>query len=209
VLFRSINNDVNNIKDIFKDICNIQPEEDDAVIYDENSITGEVIMESIDYNGIRIKLKAKLGSSITPMKFDIGFGDVITPKVRVSELSTLLNFPKPILSIYPLETAIAEKLNAMAEHSMINSRMKDFYDVYMILTKFNLSSKILKEAINKTFESRGTPLPEEFIIFKKEFYKGKQEQWKLFLENNKLDKEDINSFETVIKTLQKKLKAIL
>jgi len=206
---KQIKNDIAGVEAAFKEICAVKTAEDDAVIFDATSIKGESIMEATDYNGIRIKLKAKLGNSITPMKFDVGFGDVITPKTRTAALPAMLGLPQPILSIYPLETVIAEKLSAMAEHSLTNSRMKDFYDVYMILTKFDLKLDTLKTAINKTFENRGIALSKDFVIFKEDFYKTKQAQWELFLNNNKLNEADINNFEKVIKTIQKHLGTIL
>jgi predicted nucleotidyltransferase component of viral defense system len=206
---KQLANDIKTLKTTFKEICETKPDIDDAIIFDTNSITAEVIIETAEYNGVRLKLKAKLGSSITPMKFDIGFGDPITPQIRVSELPSMLNLPKPVLNIYPLETVVSEKLNAMLVHSLINSRMKDFYDVFMILTEFNLPKKTLKQAIKNTFASRGTELPKDMVIFREEFYKDKQSQWLRFLENNKLNSQKLNNFEFIIRTLKNKLKGIL
>ncbi len=206
---RNISNTTENIVKIFQEIISIQPEREDAVIFDTASVTAERIMEEGDYSGVRVKIKALMGTSVTPLTFDIAFGDIITPSARTLPLPFILAGQSPLMLLYPLESVIAEKFEAMVKLSFINSRMKDFYDVYSILYKFDIKEDTLKEAIQNTFKQRGTPLPQNTDIFSAEFAKEKQKLWELFLENNELQDSVPNNIKDVLLFIKKKIKPLL
>ena len=100
----------------------------DGLAFDTDSIQAERIVEDADYEGIRIRFLATLGSAKINMRIDIGFGDVVYPDPEESDLPTLLDFPPPRLLCYSRESSISEKLEAMVKLGVLNSRMKDFYD---------------------------------------------------------------------------------
>ncbi len=166
-------------------------------------------MEEGDYSGVRVKIKALMGTSVTPLTFDIAFGDIITPSARTLPLPFILAGQSPLMLLYPLESVIAEKFEAMVKLSFINSRMKDFYDVYSILYKFDIKEDTLKEAIQNTFKQRGTPLQQNPDIFSAEFAKEKQKLWELFLENNELQDSVPNNIKDVLLFIKKKIKPLL
>ena len=93
------------------------------------------------------------------LQVDVGFGDAITPEASLIEFPPLLDFPAPRLRAYPRETVVAEKLEAMVQLGMANSRMKDFYDVAVLAREFDFDGDLLARAIRATFERRGTVLP--------------------------------------------------
>jgi predicted nucleotidyltransferase component of viral defense system len=206
---RNISNTTENIVKIFQEIISIQQEREDAVIFDAASVTAERIMEEGDYSGVRVKIKALMGTSVTPLTFDIAFGDIITPSARTLPLPFILAGQSPLMLLYPLESVIAEKFEAMVKLSFINSRMKDFYDVYSILYKFDIKEDTLKEAIQNTFKQRGTPLQQNPDIFSAEFAKEKQKLWELFLENNELQDSVPNNIKDVLLFIKKKIKPLL
>jgi nucleotidyltransferase AbiEii toxin of type IV toxin-antitoxin system len=115
------------------------------------------------------------------MRIDIGFGDVVYPKPEVSELPTMLKSPAPQLLCYSRESSIAEKFEAMVKLRMLNSRMKDFYDIWLLSRQFDFNGTTLAEAIRLTFEKRGTAIPTEIEAFTKSFIDAKQTQWEAFL----------------------------
>ncbi len=124
------------------------------------------------------------------MQLDIGFGDTVSPKPTLVNFPTLLDFPAPKLRGYPRETTIAEKFQAMIELGLLNSRMKDFYDIWFLSQNFEFQGKQLSKSIKETFQKRktdfGTSTP---LIFTDEFAKNgaKQSQWKAFINNRHLD----------------------
>jgi predicted nucleotidyltransferase component of viral defense system len=168
------------LRDIFADIAAVPS--DDAVTYDTESITAERIKEDADYEGVRIKITARLGSMRKSLQFDIGFGDVVVPRPETLEYPTLLDMEKPVIKAYSKESVIAEKFEAMLYLAELNSRMKDFYDIYSLCTGFNFDGRVLHEAVLQTITRRGTHTPNEPTVFSKEFAnsKDKATQWGAF-----------------------------
>ena len=124
------------------------------------------------------------------MQMDIGFGDAITPQAAEAMYSVMLDQPAPVLLTYPRETAIAEKFEATVKLGIANSRMKDFHDLRSLAELFAFDGKTLFEAIRRTFERRGTPVPTNTAlptVFTSEFFddEAKQKQWKAFVSKNK------------------------
>jgi hypothetical protein len=133
--------------------------EDDGITFDAASIRAEDIRENDDYGGIRATFTATLDKAIIPLQVDVGFGDAITPAAEDREYPVLVGMAAPKLWMYPLETVIAEKLEAAVKLGMVNSRMKDFYDLLVIFRRFPYEDGTLAQAIEETFARRRTPLP--------------------------------------------------
>lgn len=134
--------------------------EDDGISFDAASIQVAEIRENDDYGGIRATCIATLDQAVIPLQVDIGFGDAITPAAVDREYPVLIGMAAPRLRMYPVETVIAEKLEAAVKLGMINSRMKDFYDLLVIFRSFQYDEAMLARAIGETFTRRGTPLPQ-------------------------------------------------
>ena len=104
-----------------------------------------------------MKVLSYLGTAKRRLQLDVGYGDVIVPEPQNLEYPGLLNLERPIINTYSLESVIAEKFEAMLRLSTINSRMKDFYDLYVISSLKSFDGRVLQEAISSTLERRGTP----------------------------------------------------
>lgn len=154
--------------------------EADGVTFDPASIQTERITEDSNYEGIRVRFQGKLDSARIHMQIDIGFGDVIFPAPKISELPTLLGSPAPQLLCYSRESAIAEKFEAMVTLGELNSRMKDFYDIWLLSRQFDFSGENLTEAIRLTFKRRETQIPNVISAFSEGFVMMKQIQWTAF-----------------------------
>ena len=133
--------------------------QDDGVTFDLASLKVGPIREGQEYGGVRVEVIARVTSAQVPLQIDIGFGDAITPEAVVVEFPALLDFPAPRLRAYPRETVVAEKLDAMVQLGMANSRMKDFYDLVVLARLFEFDGALLARAIRATFDRRKTPLP--------------------------------------------------
>lgn len=180
LLAKEIASDLNVLRNIFADVSAIPS--DDAVTYDPGSITTERIKEDADYEGVRIKIIGHLGNIRKSLQFDIGFGDVIVPKPETLEYPTLLDMDKPVIKAYSKESVIAEKFEAMLYLAELNSRMKDFYDIYSLCTSFDFDGRVLYEAIFQTIMRRGTRMPKNPTVFGKGFASStdKATQWGAF-----------------------------
>lgn len=119
------------------------------------------------------------------MQVDIGFGDVIFPKPKTINYPAILDFPSPHLKGYTTESVVAEKFEAMIKLGRLNSRMKDFYDIWLMTRQFQFKGEELTQAIRRTFERRGTGLPGKAPFFEAEIYNklsDRQQLWKTFLQ---------------------------
>ena len=183
--------------------------EPDGLEFDPNTIRTEPITEDTDYEGIRIRFKGTLGTARVPMQLDIGFGDVVYPEPEErSDFPAMLDFPAPRLLCYSRESGIAEKLDAMTRLGMLNSRMKDFFDIWLLSRRFDFEGPELAEAIRRTFERRGTPVPLEIVAFTRPFIDDKETQWAAFREKLSQDHVPI-SFEEVVTSLDRFLSPII
>lgn len=156
----------------------IQPE--DGLEFDENSIVAERITEDADYEGVRVRFIGKLDAARINMQLDIGFGDIIVPSPQRISLHSLLDFPQVDLNGYSMESAIAEKFEAMVKLGELNSRMKDFYDIWLLARFFDFDRENLCRAISETFKQRGTDLPVQITPFSDQFGQDKSQQWLTF-----------------------------
>jgi len=171
----------NEIDDICAQVTDIiSVEADDGLIFDSATIRGERIKEDADYEGVRVRFTGTLDNARVNMQIDVGFGDIIHPEPIEAELPTILDSPAPRLLCYSRESAIAEKFEAMIKLGMLNSRMKDFYDIWFLCRQFKFDGSELAVAIRLTLGNRGTEIPELITAFTDEFVKTKDKQWAAF-----------------------------
>jgi predicted nucleotidyltransferase component of viral defense system len=178
------------LQTIFVEMCRSTACGNDGMIFDADSIEISPIREDTEYGGTRFVLNAYLGQARIRLQFDIGIGDAITPSPELAEYPALLGHPAPRLKIYPMATAIAEKTEAMVSRGLLNSRMKDFYDIWLLSELFDHDYTTLCNALRNTFERRNVPLPTATPdAWTEEFSSNpaKVVQWRAFLRKNKLD----------------------
>lgn len=179
--------DTATVSKIFDEITATPTNEDDGLKFEP--ATAEPIRDENAYGGIRLRVMATLGKMRIPLQFDVGFGDAITPTTEERTWPGLLGYPDTRLVTYPVETAIAEKLEAMVSLDLSNSRMKDFYDLHWLATHLDLDRKTVREAIENTFARRQTNLPAAPpVAYTPAFHEAaaKVAQWNAFLRKNRL-----------------------
>ncbi|MBY3544843.1 nucleotidyl transferase AbiEii/AbiGii toxin family protein [Rhizobium laguerreae] len=160
-------------------------EADDGVTFDADTLHLDRIREALDYGGLRLRVIASISGARINLTIDIGFGDALEPGVEVLDYPSMLDFPMPRLRAYARETVIAEKFQAMVMLGLVNSRMKDFYDIWILSRSFDFSDDRLARAIAATFDRRETPIPIDLPdaltdAFAKD--QQKQRQWRAFIE---------------------------
>ncbi len=180
-LAKQLSSQFEDIKAIFKEICII--EVDDGVVYLANNIVTTRIKEDADYEGVRVLIECQLGQAKKLLQIDIGYGDVIVPSPQNMKYPTILDMENLEMLVYSIESVVAEKFEAMIKLAMFNSRMKDFYDIYMLSESFDFDGRILYEAIFETFQKRGTPYEQAPDVFSIGFHSidGKEKQWSAFM----------------------------
>ena len=141
----------------FQEICVISSE--DGLSFDRDSIDGSEILAAEESADVRVKLVGELADARIPMQIDIGFGDAVVPAPHREIYPTLLDLPPPRILVYPREAVVAEKLEAIVTLAATNSRMKDFYDIHALATRFRFDGPELTSAIRATFGRRSTPIP--------------------------------------------------
>jgi predicted nucleotidyltransferase component of viral defense system len=169
------------VEQAVRSICEVQ--EDDGILFDSQSVEGARIKEDDEYDGVRIKFRAQLAGARIPLQVDIGFGDAVYPEPELATFPVLLPMSAPIIRAYPKEASIAEKLHAMVELDIRNSRMKDFYDVWFMANTWAFQLASLRSAITISFQRRGAVLPNEIpFALTDEFLNDPQKvlQWKAF-----------------------------
>lgn len=196
----SISNEIDDIEEVVKEILKIAYE--DGVTFDANSVEAENIVEDGDYHGIRIKFYAYMENSRERVQLDIGFGDKIASGPIEIDFPTLLDFPVLKLKVYSVETAIAEKFEAIVSLQLQSSRMKDFYDVIFFAQHYEFKKDTLLKAILTTFNHRSMDVAQRMLIYEDKFRldESLQKLWKAFLERNRLF--SVLSFNELIIKLQ-------
>lgn len=146
LLGKQISNDINNIQTIFKEV--FSQDHKDGLIFSTDTMTIENITEDAKYSGVRIKIRCLLGNAANVISIDIGFGDIIIPKPIEMQFPCILDTePAPDINVYTMESIIAEKFHAMIKLGIMNSRMKDFCDIYMLSKTNNFEGIVLEEAL--------------------------------------------------------------
>lgn len=133
------------MKSVFQNI--LSQEIDDALVFDIDSITVEDITEFKEYHGLHISTASYLDRTRIPVGIDIGFSDVIYPDSVKMEFPVILDMEPPTVNAYSIESSIAEKLEAIIHNGYLNSRYKDFYDIYVLSTKYSFYHPLLNDTM--------------------------------------------------------------
>jgi predicted nucleotidyltransferase component of viral defense system len=178
---------VANVVSIIQEICE-QSAPDDGLDFAADAVVGERIIEAAEYGGVRVRFDAYLGNARVPMQIDVGFGDSVVPDPTLIRLPAMLEFPSPELHGYSRESAIAEKVHTMVRLGEINSRMKDFFDVWLLATRGSFDGEVLADAVQATFRQRATSIPGSPVALSDEFGRNpdRQVQWAAFLRRYRL-----------------------
>ena len=143
---------------LFRELCSLDAEPD-GLTFHPDSVRVTEIRGGQEYGGQRVQMLATLDNARIDLRVDIGFGDAVTPGVEEVEYPTLLGSPAPRLRAYPKETVVAEKLHAAVVLGVLNSRMKDYYDVWAMSRELRFDGPVLTSAIRATFKRRLTEIP--------------------------------------------------
>ena len=188
---------------VFRTICSIAV--DDGIVFDLDSIAGTPIRKDASYGGVRIDLRATLDRARLALQIDIGFGDAVTPAAQPVTYPTLLpDVPAPTLRTYPKATVVAEKLHAVTILGMTNTRMKDFFDLWVLLRDATLDDAELQRAVEATFARRQTAMPDAQPIGLSDVFAAdatKQLQWRAFLKKSQLEPMDLGE---VVRTIRER-----
>lgn len=181
--------DVDSAVCAFREICGIAV--DDGIAFDAASVRGTAIRKEAGYGGVRIDLRATLDGARITLQVDIGFGDAVTPSPQTIRYPVLLDgLPAPQLRSYPKYTVVAEKLHAICLLGMANTRMKDYFDLWVLMTEGTLDPAELRRAMAATFERRQLALPAGLPAGLSDGFSSdvaKQAQWAAFLKKNRLE----------------------
>jgi hypothetical protein len=181
--------DIPHLEEVFREICRITVE--DGIVFQSDSVRGAEIRKEANYAGVRILLMGLLDNARCPVQVDIGFGDAVVPGPEDADYPTILpGMPGPQLRVYPRYTVVAEKFEALTSLGILNSRMKDFFDLWILARHSDFDGTVLTRAVAATFERRRTPVPQGVPIgLTDEFVNDvqKEKQWQGFLRKNALD----------------------
>lgn len=180
--------DLASVGETFRDIAGVVV--DDGIAFDPATVTAEEIRKEAGYGGVRVIIAGEIAKARCKTQIDVGFGDAVTPAPVDSVYPVLLDdLPAPRLRAYPTYTVIAEKLHAIALLGMANSRLKDYFDLSVLLERETLDPDLLSKAIKATFERRGMAVPNGLPIgLSDEFAhdSSRQALWLAFLKKNEL-----------------------
>jgi hypothetical protein len=181
--------DIPHVEEIFRSISRIEVE--DGIVFQPDSVKAAEIRKEANYAGVRVTLMGLLDSARCPVQIDVGFGDAVVPGPEdVCYPIILPGMPEPQIRAYPRYTVVAEKLEALTSLGMLNSRMKDFFDLWVLAKHSDFDGTVLTRAVAATFERRQTAIPQGLPIgLSDEFINDaqKEKQWRAFLRKNALD----------------------
>lgn len=181
-------NGVEAIVAVVRDICR-QDFEPDGLVFDAADVEGERIVEDADYAGVRVRFRGTLGTARVTMQLDIGFGDIVVPAPSTADYPTILDLPAPRLRGYSRESAVAEKFEAMVKLGVLNSRVKDFFDIWLLSRQFDFDGTMIARAVTETFATRGTAIPAAPVALTGDFANdaARQAQWRAFVRKSRLE----------------------
>jgi predicted nucleotidyltransferase component of viral defense system len=209
-----VTNNLEHLRQIFQEVLEI-PAPEDGVYFDPDSVSIEETQIDADYQGVRVKLVARLARSRIPIQIDIGFTDELVFRAESVEYPKILPDLQQIhLKGYPKESVVAEKFHAMIRHGDLNSRMKDYYDIWLISETFEFEGQALQKAIETTFRNRGTEIPmERPASLSMEFASASNARWKNFLIKMNLETTESVDFPSIMEQvwefLEQPLRAFL
>lgn len=181
-------NEIEPVVTILKEVCR-QEVELDGLDFDPERVVGERIAEEAEYEGVRVRFQGKLGTARISMQVDVGFGDAVVPGAVTADYPTILDLPAPRLRGYTRESVVAEKFHTMVKKGLLNSRMRDFFDVWVLSRQFDFDGPILAAAIRETFARRGLAVEPRPVALTEEFATdaAKAAQWRGFLRRSRLE----------------------
>ncbi|MGA3323111.1 MAG: nucleotidyl transferase AbiEii/AbiGii toxin family protein [Terriglobia bacterium] len=180
-------NQVESVMTIARAVCT-QPVAPDGLVFNPATVKGARITENANYEGVRIRFQSNLGAARVTLQLDIGFGDVIVPAPQPIEYPTLLDFEAPRLRGYSKESMVAEKFESLVTLGVLNSRMKDYFDIWALSRQFDFDGQTLGNAIAKTFSNRRTQIIRDPIGLTTKFADDstKKSQWRGFIQKSRL-----------------------
>ena len=194
--------DLESVAQVFREIAAISV--NDGIVFDPTSVAAEEIRKAAGYGGVRVTIAGELAKARCKTQIDVGFGDAVTPGPVDSVYPVLLNdLPAPRLRVYPTYTVVAEKLHAIALLGMTNSRVKDYFDLSVLLERETLDADLLAQAIKATFERRGMAVPTELPVgLTDEFAHdtSRQALWQSFVKKNELASEPLAAIVVRLRT---------
>jgi len=177
-------------QEVFRKLCQIQVD-DDGLVFSAETVKAEKIKAEQEYEGVRVRFVARLDNARIPIQVDVGFGDAVTP--RLLDYPTLLPMPAPRIQAYSMDTVVAEKLEAIVRLGMLNSRMKDFFDIWFLAEAFPFNREALGNALRATFERRRTSLDADnlkVLLAELSVDAAKHTQWRAFLKKTSIQAPD-------------------
>jgi predicted nucleotidyltransferase component of viral defense system len=186
-LLGRMKNDMDAVALAVRDACR-QEVEPDGMAFDADSVQMARIAEDAGYEGVRARLLGSLGKARVFLQIDVGFGDTVSPAARMVVYPTVLDFPAPRLRGYSRESTIAEKFHAMVKREALNSRMRDFYDVWLLSRQFDFDGRVLATAVQKTFANRDTDVPSSSVALSGAFGEqaDKATMWRAYVRRSRL-----------------------
>ncbi len=182
--------DADRIRRVFADLCALPLGDPDGLTFQGETVRVTPIRETQEYGGLRVTLWCLLGQTRIRVQVDIGFGDVVTPAAAYADFPSLIGLPSPHVRVYPPETVVAEKFEALVRLGAINSRVKDFYDLWALASERAFSGAVLGQALRATFTRRGTSLPASPPFALTEAFAADPEKlqlWQAFVTRTKLE----------------------
>ena len=192
---------------VFREICKIPVE--DGIVFDPDSVKGAEIREQAGYGGVRIDLVGTLDGARISLQVDIGFGDAVTPAPEAVQYPVLIDdLPAPQLRAYPKYTVIAEKFHAICLLGMANTRMKDYFDLHVLLTDGDIDPGQVMAAVQATFDRRKLDVPKTVPAGLSDEFAGdpaKQRQWAAFHKKSRLSAKDLPETTRIVREALAKL----
>lgn len=181
--------ELDHVAALFREVCALVCEED-GIAFDPTTVRVGEIRKEANYAGVRVTLLGMLDGARCAVQIDVGYGDAITPEPERMSFPVLLeDMARPVMRAYPTYTVVAEKYQAMVSLGMANTRLKDYFDLWVLAKHITFDPDVLQQAIAATFARRGTPIPEELPLGLSDAFaqdSSKIQQWKAFLGKNKL-----------------------
>lgn len=180
---------------VFREVCALMNE--DGITFDPATVSAAAIRKEANYAGVRVTLLGILDGARCAVQVDVGYGDAVTPEpLRASYPVLLADMSPPVLRVYPAYTVVAEKYHAMVCLGMVNTRLKDYFDLWFLARNFAFDPALLQDAIAATFARRSTSLPQQLPLGLSDTFAQdatKVQQWKSFLRKNKLQAPELNT----------------
>ena len=198
-LLGKISNEPDHIREVVRELCRVEVD-DDGLTFDPETVTTARITEDADYEGVRANFQGHFGKIPLVMQIDFGFSDVVTPHPEPITYPSVLDHPPAQLMAYNRETVVAEKFEAMVKLGELNSRMKDFFDVYVLAQHFAFEGRAVASAVETTFKRRGTILDSRPVCFGESFLASgsKTQQWTAFLKRSRVDQAPTQFSEVIV-----------